>query len=98
MTGVLRWEDPPPRGGSDRYDWSEIADDLVENQGRWALVAIAPNASTAGQMARRIRDGLYDAMPRGFEATARTVDGEARVYARCAVGDSKPTQDHDEES
>lgn len=81
MTGVLRWEDPPPRGGTDRYDWDEIADDLKSRPGQSGLVAIAPNAATAGQMARRIREGMYEAMRSGFDATARTVDGENRVYA-----------------
>lgn len=89
MSGILRWEDPPPRGGTDRYDWDTIADQLVAQPGRWARVAVAPNASTAGQMAQRIRNGSYDALPAGFDATARTVDGEARVYARY-VGEVSP--------
>lgn len=86
MTGILRWEDPPPRGATDRYDWDTIADQLTGQPGRWARVAVAPNASTAAQMARRIRDGLYDPLPAGFEATSRTVEGEARVYARYVGG------------
>lgn len=81
--GIVRWEDPPPRRTSDVYDWDGIADALMARPGQWALVVVCPNTATAGSTARHIRNGLYEAMPRGdFDATARTVDGEARVYAR----------------
>lgn len=81
---VIRWEMPPPRRSSDVYDWDAIAEALADRPGCWALVAVCPNSATAASTARHIRNGAYDAMrERGaFDAVARTVDGEARVYAR----------------
>ena len=31
---IVRWEDPPP----DRFRWKNIAEELREHPGRWALV------------------------------------------------------------
>lgn len=66
------------------YLWDEIAEELRSQPNRWALVAVCPNSATAGSTARHIRNGHYNAMRElgPFEATSRTVDGEARVYAR----------------
>jgi hypothetical protein len=81
---VIRWEDPPPGKYSPEYDWPAIAKALSSAPGTWALVAVCPNTGTAGSTARHIRNGAYQALRTvgKFEATARTVRGEARVYAR----------------
>jgi len=84
VSGVIRWEDPPRRGVGEAHNWPGIAADLRQRPKQWAIAVICRNFSTAGQTARRIRDGAYKPMePTGaFEATARTIDGEHRVYAR----------------
>lgn len=82
MAGVLRWEDPPARMRGDRYDWVRIAKGLKAKPGKWALVAVCPNPTTAASTARHIREGKYLPLAADFDAVARTVDGEARVYAR----------------
>lgn len=88
MAGVLRWEQPPSRErGERRYDWARIADDLKANPGEWALVAVCPNPTTAASTARYIRNGKYKPLGAGFDAVARTVDGEPRVYA-CYIGEA----------
>lgn len=77
---VIRWEDPPD---SMSYDWPCIAADLKMRPGVWAIVAVPRNAGLAGQMAKHIRQSAYEAMHGAqFEATARTVEAEHRVYAR----------------
>lgn len=84
MSAIVRWEDPPRRGLGESHNWSGIDADLKLRPEQWALAVVCRNPSTAGQTARHIRDGGYQPMtPAGaFEATARTIDGEHRVYAR----------------
>lgn len=79
---VIRWEDPP--GDRRGTDWAAVAKALRWRPGKWALVVVCNNAVTAGAVARDIRVSKYPALrDRGpFEAVARSVDGEARVYAR----------------
>lgn len=62
----------------------EIAMQLRERPGEWALVSTAKSAYSMNSMAYQIRAAYYAAyLPRGsFEAAGRTVDGERRVYAR----------------
>jgi hypothetical protein len=81
---VIRWEDPPTRYYSPKYDWPAIAKALSSAPGTWALVAVCRNTATAGSTARHIRNGAYGPLRAvgKFEAIARTVRGEARVYAR----------------
>ena len=87
---IIRWEDPPPRRTSDVYDWEAISMELKACPGNWALVVICPNTATAGSTARHIRNGLYEPLRAGFDAVARTIDGEARVYARYVGGAPRP--------
>ena len=91
-TSALRWEDPPAhrRTGPRKpgQDWIPIAAALRANPGRWAIVNVESNRSDAAQTANRISSGRIQSFyPVGrFEAVARTVDGECRVYARYTGG------------
>lgn len=88
--GVIGWEDPPPvvkdAGGSwvKVHDWESIAADLKSRPGRWAIATVCRNRGVASQVANAVRTGEYEVLRRQgpFEAVARQVDGEARVYAR----------------
>ncbi len=87
MTVVVRWEEPPPRRNA-VHDWARIGEELLAHPGEWGLVALAANAALAGSTARYVRDGKYSALRRigHFDAKARTVDGEHRIYARYVGG------------
>lgn len=80
----VRWEDPPAGLRGATYDWAIIGKRLKERPGEWAMVAVCPNSPTAGNTARYIREGKYRALRAlgVYDATARTIQGEARVYAR----------------
>lgn len=82
--GVIRWEEPPASHRVDRYDWAAIGAELVAHPGIWAMVAVANNSVTAGAMANHIRNGKYLKLAElgRFDAKARSIDGENRVYAR----------------
>lgn len=81
---AIRWEEPPARSHGRAYDWAAIGAALKAKPGQWALAVVCPNTATAGSTARYVRAGAYHALRElgRFEATARTVEGEARVYAR----------------
>lgn len=84
MSGIS-WEQPP--AGRDkpitRTAWGPIVAELRTRPGEWAVVAVKPTAAAAATVAAHMRRGIYTGMSRGeFEAMARTVDGEYRVYAR----------------
>jgi hypothetical protein len=81
---VFRFEDPPPARDSRRGMQQEAAKLLRETPGKWAVVTLCSNGGSARSMARTIRQGATKTwLPVGdFEAVARTVDGEHRVYAR----------------
>lgn len=81
----IRWEEPPSRtrvGAPTQH--RDVANQLKANPGNWGIVAVYDKASTAGSIAAQIRAGSVNAyQPAGaFEAHARTVEGERRVYAR----------------
>lgn len=89
MAGVgkpeLVWEDPPPaakRGETRGHD--AIARLLEKRPGEWAIIFLYETAAGASTMAAYIRSARIVAYePKGFfEAHARTVEGEHRVYAR----------------
>ena len=86
---VVRWENPP-RADAYRvkYDWAAIGDVLQKKPGKWAVVAVYETVARAAVQANAIRAGSVAAMrPAGtFDAMARTVDGECRVYARYVGG------------
>lgn len=79
----LRWEDPPARGGT-KVQWDLIGTALRERPGVWAFVTTCKKPLSAAGVARNIRAGKYVPFrpAKAFEAAARTVDGEHRVYAR----------------
>jgi hypothetical protein len=88
VSGIVQWEAPPPRRWGAVHDWQAIAKELKAWPGEWALVAVCASQTTAASTARYIRAGKYKPLSSGFEATARTVDGEARIYARY-IGEAK---------
>jgi len=81
----MKWEDPPslPRVDPPGVH-SNIAAELKNRPGNWALVGTYAAASVSSSMAYQIRTGrLPTYLPTGsFEAKARTVGREHRVYAR----------------
>ncbi|MEU3522307.1 hypothetical protein AB0E62_00260 [Streptomyces sp. NPDC038707] len=91
----LKWEEPPTRRshggrpyGTGKH--AEIAARLRRRPGRWAVVGAFKSTSVSASMARSIRAGVNMSAytPAGtFEAVARTVDGEHRVYARYVGGE-----------
>lgn len=91
---TLRFETPPPRQtGPSSVDPRSIANArtaelLRDLPGEWAIVTTRATGNRAHTYAYGIRTGaLHAYRPAGaFEAKARTVDGEHRVYARY-VGD-----------
>jgi hypothetical protein len=82
----LRFEDPPEvsRILGRRGKHKEAAEELRSRPGEWAIVGVYGTGASSAAMARHIGDGFVTAYrPAGsFEGLARTVDGEARVYAR----------------
>jgi hypothetical protein len=69
--------------------WAAIAAELRTKPGRWAHVDTRPNLHSAASTAWNINRGSVASMPLGeFESTSRTVDGQARVYARFIGGET----------
>lgn len=93
MSGVIRWEEPPPQNpgvrGETRMPWSLIAQQLRERPGEWGVVH--EGDSPALHMTHRIAQGKSPWFrPAGhFEATTRIRLGHAVVYARY-VGEPPP--------
>ncbi len=81
----VRWEKPPDRRRTTAavQDHKELAGELKANPGEWGHVLTYSAASTAGSVAQGIRSGRPLAWyPAGaFDAVARTVSGQHRVYA-----------------
>jgi hypothetical protein len=79
----LKFEDPPPPKRAPR-GFEEIAQKLKDSPGKWAVIAVYPDRSGAGSQRMRVTRGLTRPwQPAGdFEATARAIDGEYRLYAR----------------
>lgn len=88
MRDEVTWDDPPEvRDGGQPYRyhsrWRRISDQLRAKPGEWAVVTVADSSAKSGNTAYQIRTGVCAGMPAGeFDAVARTVDGEHRVYAR----------------
>lgn len=77
------FEEPPSRGP--RGAWAyEVVRQLRANPDAWARVAAFDKAERASATAYAIKNGLNRAWgSKGdFEAAARKVEGEHRVYAR----------------
>lgn len=83
----LVWEEPPLRNAvAGRY--AEIVAALRANPGKWAVVrTYPPERKKAGwSFVGTITSGrLLDFRGGTFEACARTVDGQVRVYVRALV-------------
>jgi hypothetical protein len=88
VSGVIRWEDPPPPRTSERtyaraVDWYAIADELRGRPGEWAVAAVRRGSSSAASLAWQINHANLAAFKGDrFEAVARVVGDEARIYAR----------------
>jgi hypothetical protein len=88
----LKFETPPEKT---RVTWGRhylVAHELKAKPGEWAVVGVYNGPECAGSIARQIKGARLSAyQPAGsFEAEARTVDGEHRVYARF-VGEKEYT-------
>lgn len=89
MSGVVRWEDPPPHGN--RSQWQPVAEALRERPGEWALIAEGLKSGSAGAMSNAIKVGRFSCWrPAGtFESrTSARGDGLTDLYARYVGGDS----------
>ena len=83
----IRFEDPPPASPGKYTGWADIVSALRLRPGDWAFVATKETPTAAWSTANNIRRGAIRGMPRGeFEAVARVVGGEHRVYARYVGG------------
>lgn len=91
LTGVLRWEDPPPPavgGNGPRRPWALVAAQLRERPGCWALI---DDSTTFPAYTARITAGVGWWAPRGaFEACVRGVEGRLCMYARFVGGRQVP--------
>lgn len=81
---TLVWEEPPDKGVSKQVWHKDVARELEANPGRWARVGSYATSNSASAVALQIRQGKISAYepPGAFEAAARTVNSEPRVYAR----------------
>lgn len=79
MTTSIQF-DTPPATDQPAPTTAEIAQQLAENPGSWAIVARADRLARAEAMAARITSGTE--YGQGHDALVRKVGGEVRVYAR----------------
>lgn len=80
----FRFEEPPAPFQKPRGDQAKAAKALMERPGEWGMVTVCRSGGSSSSMARAIRKGVSKTwQPAGdFEALARKVNGEYRVYAR----------------
>jgi hypothetical protein len=76
----LTWEEPPVYDDPTTLTRAEIGKTLDSRPGRWAIVARADRAARAAAMVERINSGREYGS--GYDAIARQVGPEHRVYAR----------------
>lgn len=84
MEPTLTWTDPPPlTRGPTSTKYLHIFNTLRENPGQWAQLVI-PDVKSVDSLTHPIKNGkLSGSAPAGsFDAVARTVDGEKRLYVR----------------
>lgn len=81
---ALRFEKPAPLIPYSFAARSEIAEALKLTPGRWALLGQQKAAGSARQAAYSVRNGKpgWAMFGPGFEAEARTLFGEHRIYVR----------------
>lgn len=87
MTGVVRWEDPPPVGPIGRRPtraWCEVAEELRGRPGCWAVIAEGDGYKAQASRVALGRQGFDP--PGAYEAVTRGGGRALRVYARY-VGD-----------
>lgn len=94
MTIKLRFEEPPtPGGGAARGSkkYRRAVEQLKKRPGEWAIVAVCKNHQASNSLSYQIKNGKSAAfLPKGhFDAVARLVGKEHRVYARY-VGEGTP--------
>lgn len=91
----VAFEGPPPRGTTNlrvNGEHEAVAESLRAKPQEWAKVDVRDNPRSSGSAAHAIRLGLIKAYnpPGAFEAKARKVDGEYRVYARYVGAPAAP--------
>ncbi len=82
---TLHFEDPPPsRQYAGRIDHAAAVAELKAQPGRWAVISKHRTAAAANTAAGRVKHGFPAVYkPAGaFDAVARTVKGEHRMYAK----------------
>lgn len=97
MSGVLRWEDPPPNKSGNKNKprrtehWREVAAELRERPGDWGVVLESDSWNSTGGIAPAITAGRLAAFRpnRHFEAQTRTTPAGYTVYARYVGGDAR---------
>lgn len=84
MSDELRWEDPPVLAAnrSRNHPDRAAAAALRARPGEWAIVSTSQTITRAQSKASFISRGKTASFGAGFDAVARTVDGEHRVYVR----------------
>lgn len=86
-TSGLVWEEPPT-GGRSRSNWRSVGTELRSRPGAWAVVGTfdLTDRSVASTLASSIKGGRLGGFARGeFDAIARIIDDQVKVYA-CFVG------------
>lgn len=75
---------PPPRRVTPKGHHDAVAKQLRAKPRQWAIIGTYAHGGSSSAVAHQVRRGLIPSYnPAGtFEAQARNVDGEARVYAR----------------
>lgn len=63
-------------------EWMRMLEPLMNQPGRWAIVARKQSRSVASTTAQNLRQRIVRIPTGQWEFASRTVDGEARVYAR----------------
>lgn len=82
----LRFESPAPQPPRLPESLTAVAAALRTRPGEWALLGRYGTSGMARQTAYEIRHGHLPAFRGGFEAQAKTLFGEYRVYARHTGG------------
>lgn len=84
----LTWEDPPPYDDpqSPTANVAAVALAMMRRPGKWAIVAYCDRASRSAVIAERINTGREYGSD--YEAIARQVGNQHRVYARFTADQS----------
>lgn len=93
MSGVMRWEEPPPRearSGRKGSRYEPVVDALKAAPGRWAVVFEGTKSSvTTTTYNMRTGNTKYFQPAGDFEFVARVSGAEGKIYARF-VGEPSP--------